>query len=360
MNILHITPDFNYACGRSYYVYLLLKYFKKLNHNVLLASNDGDSFDRVHELEVPISMIKGLRSKNPISLARSIKQIREIVHNYHIDIIHTHHRYAELAAVQTVKIVRSKKPKTVHTALSIVNKKYNIEYRSDKIIAVSNSIAQMLVNRFGINKKKIEMISNFADTEEMHEIEVLMPIARDHGKFYNLLAIGRFHHEKNFEVLLKALHNLNDPEIRLILLGEGDKHMDYRTYINKHNLNVEIIVPQRNLLQYFLAADVCVLPSVRDPFPNFMLQCGLHKKPFIGANVDGIAELIIDCYNGLLFHSGHEDELAEKIKLFKTDKNLANECAHNLFSDVVNNYTQEYMIPKINSLYMRLLNTKSS
>src|SRR4030095_791811 len=157
MNILHITPDFNYACGRSYYVYLLLKYFKKLNNNVYLATNGGDSFDRVNELDIPIPNIKGLRSKNPLALARNIKSIIELIKKYKIDIVHTHHRYAELAAVQAANMSKLK-PVSIHTALSIVDKKYRVEYKSDRIIAVSRSIEQMLTKRFGIEGKKIEMI----------------------------------------------------------------------------------------------------------------------------------------------------------------------------------------------------------
>jgi len=86
MNILHITPDFNYACGRSYYVYLLLKYFRQAKHNVLLATNDGDSFDRIGELDIPITTVKGLKSKSPLSLARNIKAIRKIIIENNIQI----------------------------------------------------------------------------------------------------------------------------------------------------------------------------------------------------------------------------------------------------------------------------------
>ena len=360
MNILHVTPDFNYACGRSYYVYLLLKYFSFAGNKMFLATNGGDSFDRLSEFNIPVHIIKGLKSKSMLSLTKNIKAVWDIIVNNKIDVIHSHHRYAELVSIQAKNLLINNLPVTVMTALSIVDKKFKIEYKSDKIIAVSNSVADMLIKKFGVNKDKIEIIPNFTDTDEIHEIEILLPIARDHGKFFNILAIGRFHHEKNFEVLLKALHRINDYEIRLILLGEGDKYIDYRTYINKHRLNVEIIVPQKNLLQYFLSSDICVLPSVRDPFPNFMLQCGLHKKPFIGANVDGIGELIINGYNGLLFESGSDKELAEKIKLFKTDKALANSCAQNLYSDVINNYTQEFIIPKIKAMYARLLKSKSN
>jgi glycosyltransferase involved in cell wall biosynthesis len=85
-----------------------------------------------------------------------------------------------------------------------------------------------------------------------------------------------------------------------------------------------------------------------------MLQSGLHRRPFIGANVDGIGQLIKDGNNGLLFKSGDSGELAEKIRLFKSDKFLADSCAHKLSDYVKNNYTQNTIIPKIAALYDRL------
>jgi len=148
MNILHITPDFNYACGRSYYVYLLLKYLKRSGYNVILATNGGDSLDRVEDLGVKIEIVKGLRSKGPISITRSIKKIRELILAENIGIIHTHHRRAELLALQAKNLSQSRKTASVHTALSMIGKRYIVEFKSDIIIAVSRSVLDMLVNRF--------------------------------------------------------------------------------------------------------------------------------------------------------------------------------------------------------------------
>lgn len=357
-NILHITPDFNYACGRSYYVYLLMKYMSE-KHNVFLITNAGDSFDRLESEGLNYTVVRGLHSKNPIMLAKNIAKVRNFIKENQIDIIHSHHRLSELIALRSKNTTFKKTTKTIFTSLSIVNKRYKIEYKSDRIIAVSNSIKKMLLHKFEVDPGKISLIPNFTDTDEIHELEILEPFTRDHGKFFNILAVGRFHHEKNFEVLLKALNNINDKNIELILVGEGDKDIDYKKYIAKHNLNVEIIVPQKNLIQYFLVADLCVLPSVKDPFPNFMLQAGLHKKPFIGANVDGIGEMIRDGENGLLFQSGNENELAEKIKIFRNNKILASKCSENLYRDVINNYTQEFIIPKIEKLYNDVMKTQS-
>jgi len=352
--ILHITPDFNYACGRSYYVFLLLKYLKEF-YDVHLITNGGDSFDRLEDLNINYHVIKSIHSKNPLKAAGNIGRIREFIKNNKISIVHTHHRLSELLARHSKVTNSERETKLVFTSLSIVNRKYNVEYKSDKIIAVSNSVKTMLADKFGVDEQKISLIPNFTDTEEIHELEVIAPKSREHGNKYNILAVGRFHHEKNFETLLEALNSISDRKIELILVGEGDNRIDYKKYISKHDLNVEIIVPQKNLLQYFQIADLCVLPSVRDPFPNFMLQAGLHNKPFIGAAVDGIAELIKDGVNGMLFKSRDSAELARKITKFRNEPGLATRCAQNLHHDVMKNYTQKLIIPKIHDLYLELL-----
>jgi glycosyltransferase involved in cell wall biosynthesis len=330
-----------------------LKYFKRFGHNVLLITNAGDSFDRLRDNNIPYITLPNLNSKNPFSFARNISAINKLIKEFDIDIIHSHHRYAELIALQSFKPVKHD-IKTVSTSLSIVNRRYNIEYRSDVIIAVSNTIKNMLESKFRINTDKIKLIHNFTDTEELHEIEVIAHNPRDHGSTFNILSVGRFHPEKNFEVLFNALKLLSDPGIKLILIGEGVKKEQYLNLINTNRINAELITPKRDLLEYFFVADICVLPSARDPFPNFMLQAGLHKKPFIGAEVDGIKELIVNGSNGMLFESGNPKQLAHKINLLKDNLSLRQHLADNLYEVVINNYTQEFIIPMIEKLYFEL------
>lgn len=319
----------------------------------MLITNGGDSIDRLDDIGIPYEIFKSLKSKNPISFTSNVRKLKGIVKEKHFDLVHTHHRYTELIAVQAAGKQHKRKFRIIFTALSLVNKKYGVEYQSDKIIAVSHAVKNMLTKKFSVNSDKISLIHNFTDTEEIRQLQILSDI--NNNEYYNILSVGRFHSEKNFEILLKAMNILKDEKIKLLLIGEGDLDTEYLKYIKKHNLNAEIICPQKNLHKYFLNADLCVLPSLADPFPNFMLQSGLHKKPFIGANVDGIGELIINGRNGLIFKSGNEKELAEKIISMKSHKKLSQIYAENLYNDVIKNYTQEVIIPKIEKLYRSVL-----
>lgn len=341
MNILHLTPDFNYSDGRSYYVYLLLKYFKKKGHNVFLMTNRGDSFDRLSESGIPYNADASLSRKT--SFVSSLKKISEKVDSLNIDIIHSHHRYFELLA-NSMK--RKRKVNTVFTSLSIVDKRFYVEYKSDKIIAVSNCIRDMLVNKFNVNDNKISLIPNFVDSEEYSDKRKTFP-----DDSFCILSAGRFHSDKNYETLIKAVSLISGHRIKLILIGEGPEKNKYETLIKQYSIDAELIPPQKDLKKYFDIADMCVLSSVRDPLPGFMLQSGLHRKPFIGSDTDGIAEVIENNNNGLLFEKKNEHELSEKIKFFIDNKQMALNCADNLNKLVFEKFSERTVIPQIEYLY---------
>jgi len=355
LNILHLTPDFNYVDGRSYYVFLLLKYLKRNGHNVFLFTNGGDSFDRLEESEIPVFSDGPLSSKS--SYLKSVKLISEFTKKNNIDIIHSHHRYYELIA-NSVSAIYNSKLKTVFTALSIVDRRYLVEYKSDKIIAVSNSIKRMLTEKFNVKKSKVVLIPNFVDSEELDKANDNSKKELQKSKIANqrthLLSIGRFHKEKDYHTLLNAVTILNDHNIHLSLVGEGPERSTYEKFIEKNSLKAQLISPRRNLKEYFQKADICLLSSVRDPFPGFMLQSGLHKKPFIGSDIDGISELIVDNQNGLLFKKQNPSDLSAKIKKFIVDRVFASQCGENLQTLVLKKYTEKTIIPMIEEVYFNL------
>jgi glycosyltransferase involved in cell wall biosynthesis len=348
LNILHLTPDFNYSDGRSYYIFLLLKYLKKKRHSVFLFTNGGNSFDRINELSVPYFTEGSLSDK--YSFLKSVNSISRIVKENKIDIIHSHHRYYELLA-NTVR--KKSKIKTVFTALSIVDRRYFVEYNSDKIIAVSNSVRKMLTDKFKIKEGRIVLIPNFTDTEEL---KLINKSITNTEKSLNILSAGRFHKDKDQSTLIKAVFLLSRKEknIKLTLIGDGEEKEKLENLIREYDINAKIISPVKDLYNYINAADICVLSSVRDPLPGFMLESGLFGKPFIGSDADGIADTISDGVNGLLFKKRNSEELAEKIRLFIDNKNLAAKCSENLNKLVLSKFTEKSVIPEIESLYKSL------
>ena len=353
LRILHITPDFNYVDGRSYYVSLLLKYLKKRGHFVHLATNCGDSLERANN---DLTLIPAMSSR--YSFVSSVSKLTSLVKQHKIDIIHSHHRYYELLA----NSIPGKNHKTVSTALSIVDKRYFVDYKSDKIIAVSNAVKEMLLKKFGVKENRIEIIPNFVDSEEIQTGNQNQVELSHKKNTFTILSAGRFHPEKDRMTLLKAMALLNDRNIKLILIGDGDEETSLRKFANEKKLNVEFIASQTNLKKYFNTADMCILTSVRDPLPSFMLQSGLYGKPFAGSNIDGIAEVITNGTTGILFPAKDEKSVAEAISYLMTNPGDSNTMAGNLHKLIMRDYTDKAVIPKIEKLYnsmFELSRTKS-
>ena len=57
--------------------------------------------------------------------------------------------------------------------------------------------------------------------------------------------------------------------------------------------------------------DVIVVPSIREPLGNVIIETGFCKKPIIASNVDGIPEIIQDKINGILINPDKEITFSE-------------------------------------------------
>ena len=94
--ILHLSPDMGFNDGRSYYVFLLLKYLKRNGHEVFLCTNNTESKEKVLGYGPGFICIDTLSDKKKI--LNSISALSKIVKENKIEIIHSHHRYYEFLA----------------------------------------------------------------------------------------------------------------------------------------------------------------------------------------------------------------------------------------------------------------------
>ncbi|HQY22021.1 MAG TPA: glycosyltransferase family 4 protein [Ignavibacteria bacterium] len=358
--ILHLSPDVGFNDGRSYYVFLLLKYLKRNGQKVFLCTNNTESRERILRYGAGFISIDTLSDKKKI--LNSISALSKIVKENKIEIIHSHHRYYEFLA----NAVRLKTGvKTVFTALSIVDKRYFVEYKSDRLIAVSSYVKRMMVNSFGIEKERIQIIPNFTDSEEITDnvdhdnesTEFLNIINDKKNKGYKiLLSVGRYHKDKDHFTLLKALTQLKEKKIFTVIIGSGDLKTEYEKFIKENDLNVLLVPAQKDLGKYYIAADICVLCSVKEPLPGFMLQSGLFKKPFIGSDTDGIKEVIINNENGLIFKKRNYTELKDCIMMLTESSELPIALSEKLHYLIIKDFTEKKTIPEIEMVYRSLIN----
>jgi glycosyltransferase involved in cell wall biosynthesis len=113
---------------------------------------------------------------------------------------------------------------------------------------------------------------------------------------------------------VKALVGLKD--YRLFILGEGEQTNQIKSIVDKNNLPVTLVgfVQQNEVIRYYAAADLFVLPSFRDPSPLSPIEASAAGLPlFVSKNIGNINEVLGD-QNGWSFEPGNADEINIKAK----------------------------------------------
>ena len=77
-NILHISPDFNYSCGVSKYVYSILKNFSgNESYKLFFITNGGDALDKLKEIGVIPFILKFSKGwKNILNLLSNLNTLK--------------------------------------------------------------------------------------------------------------------------------------------------------------------------------------------------------------------------------------------------------------------------------------------
>ncbi len=353
MNILHISPDFNYSCGVSKHVFLLLEELKKVNNvNLFFITNIGDSLERISQLNINISYLKFDRGElNPFNFFKCVFQLWKYCKENKIDIIHTHHRYPELIACFVKLLLRIKTVTTVH---SLTEGWKNFSFKSDHIIAVSKTVQNHLINNYNISELKIKQIYNFIKPVSLIETSEIKKLRNELGfteKEIIILFVGRITFMKGINELIYAFEQISNNlfTIRLILVGD----IIYNKIFNKikNNRYIYHIKATNEVIKYYYLCNIVALPSWKEALGYVMLEAGQLKKPFIGGRTGGIEEFIEDGVDGLLVEPGNETDLYNKMKLLINDSDLCKTLANNLYIKVSKLNDSEDYIKKLIDIY---------
>ncbi len=102
-----------------------------------------------------------------------------------------------------------------------------------------------------------------------------------------------------------------------IVVGDGPEKKNLESRIKNQGLEpyVRLVgeVPQRDIVPYFHAADVFLLPSEEEGFPHVLLEAAAAGVPFVAADVGGIREMLPPALNHWLAPSGDVGIFSSKL-----------------------------------------------
>ncbi len=166
--------------------------------------------------------------------------------------------------------------------------------RADLIIAVTEDIKRDLVDHFGIEEEKIQVIYNYYHLDQIRE-QGNQDLDPQYESIYQhpvVVTMGRMNWQKGQWHLIRAFAALHEqfPDLQLVILGEGKLEKDLKELSKQLGVAAFVHFPgfQKNPYPFIKNAKMFVLPSLVEGFPNALVE----------AMALGIPVIATDCHSG--------------------------------------------------------------
>ena len=181
-----------------------------------------------------------------------------------------------------------------------------------------------------------------------------------------LLSMGRLNFAKRFDMLIYALNSLEE-HVELIIIGEGEEEDNLKRLIQEQNLSsrVHLLGKESNPFSYVKQADIFVLASEGEGFPNVLVEAMICRTAVISTDcISGPREILapntdIDyqlsnsiekAQNGILYPVNNQKLLIDSINLLLNDQTLRNS-----YESIGEEASKAYALEKIIEQYKEVL-----
>ena len=367
LRILHLTTHLNIG-GITTYIYLLGQQMIAEGHQIFALSSGGECSKQYHEagiktLELPIKTKSELHPK----IYWSIPKVIELIQLEKIDLIHAHTRITQVMAWW---IQRKTGIPYVSTCHGFYKRRFGrrlLPAWGNRVIAISQPVADSLINDFGEEKEKVATILNAIDITGLQkrvELKDVAAIRAEWGfnsKVPTLGIVARIVQDKGHEFLVKATKQLLNTysDLKVLIVGEGPYKKQIVKMVDQLGLHqhVHFIGNLSDVTKALCVIDIFVLPAIwREGFGLSIIEAMALKKPVIVTNIWALNALVRDRDNGLLINPSDTDALVKAIKTLIDDHTLRNHVSNRGFETVSREFSIERMSTEMTQLYRQVLN----
>ena len=150
-----------------------------------------------------------------------------------------------------------------------------------------------------------------------------------------IVTASRFIPHKRLPLIIKAFKELNNPNSKLVIIGEGEETEVVKKFAKDLGVDSKVEFTGRlfgqPIYDQFKKASVYVSASLEEGFPNVFVEAAHFGLPIVSSNVGGCNEIVKDGFNGYLYEVFDEDSLFKHVKKLDEDRDLRNIMAKNSF-----------------------------
>lgn len=172
-----------------------------------------------------------------------------------------------------------------------------------------------------------------------------------------LIFVGRIGEEKGLDILIEALENLGDINVKLLIVGGGPKLNDYQELIVDKSMQDRVImtdkVPNSEVPYYYQLADAFVSASMTETQGLTFIEAMASGCPVLGSDPAVLEELVISGETGFLFSGAQQlESIIRKLNDMSIEQlNFLKQRA----VQQVRPFDKEHFVDAIEELYVRAI-----
>lgn len=288
------------------------------------------------------------------------------------DFFHIHNRFAyQLGTLEALKISRVPLLLTLHNALpqnispstDALGRTYDEVFgrrwmeEAEKIIANSQYTMESTVPTNlrdkctviynGVDVQRFKPLKK-SEKEKVRE-ELKLPASEP-----LIIYVGRFVKQKGINYLFEAFKRISKEKgINLLMIGKGPEFEFFKAASRRMKVKMIYNAPEEKLPLYFACADVCVVPSLWEPFGLVAVEAMACGLPVIASNVGGLREIIEkDC--GVLVKPADSNALADEIVEMLRNEDKRKKMGMNGRKRAEKYFSWETVTKKLYNFYQKL------
>jgi len=370
--ILQVLPRLDYG-GAERVVVEIAEGLSAAGHRCLIAAETGHLANAALRAGAELLPLP-LATKNPLKIWRNTRKLVKLIRENRVDLIHAHSRAPAWSAYQAAKKCGIPFVTTYHGSYSETSKakqRYNqIMARGDRVVAVSQYIAELIKTRYGTAAEKLTVVHGGVDTAMFNPAAVLgdrsVRLARAWRAEAGQPAImlpGRLTSWKGQKLFIRALAMMQHKDALGILVGADQGRNTYTA--NIVSLAESLGVADRlriaghtdDMPAALMLADIVVNCSTSpEAFGRTIVEAQAMGRVVVAADHGGARETIVDGTSGLLVPPNNPAALAAMLdSVLDQDISARIKFGTQARTHIEDNFSLKVMQDKMLGIYEELL-----
>lgn len=237
-------------------------------------------------------------------------------------------------------------------------KRYELLFykRARKIICLSHKFKNLLIENYGVNGSKIDVIP-FGFNTQSKRID-LSKVQKEESAVFRIICVRRLVRRVGVDLLIQACVILNQKKIdfTLDIIGEGPLSEELKQYVREQNLSDKITfygeIDDTELLDLTSKADLAVMPTRGlEGFGIATVESLFNGVPVMATRIGGNEEILCQFSEDLLVDEAKAEKIAEKLELIITKQIHLPDC-EKCQQFTIEKYDIEFIGPQIVEKYL--------